>query len=141
MKFIQRLAIIMVVALSLGACSTIVNGTNQSVAFNSGAVTGANCKLTGGSEFAVSETFVTPANVQVPRSKKALQLACTKAGYKDATRTVNSKVEATTGGNLLLGGVVGAGVDAATGALYKYPESVILQMESIGGMSGDSIAR
>jgi len=126
---------------NLAACSTIVNGSNQKLAFNTGSVTGADCTLTGGSEFAVSEKFTTPAEVQVPRSKKALQMACTKAGYKDASRTINSKIEATTGGNILLGGVIGAGVDAATGALYKYPETIILEMESLGGMQDSQIAR
>lgn len=122
-------------AISLSACSTVINGANQSLAFNTGSVQGADCHLTGGSEFAVSEKFVSPAVIEVPRSKKALQLACTKAGYKDASRSVNSKVEATTGGNLLLGGFVGAGVDAATGALYKYPETVSLPMDRLNPAS------
>lgn len=128
-------------AISLSACSTIVNGSNQSLAFNTGDVTGADCKLTGGSEFAVSEKFTTPATVQVPRSKKALQLACSKAGYEEASRSINSKVEATTGGNLLLGGFIGAGVDAATGALYKYPETITLPMTKRGMVSNDSMAK
>lgn len=139
----NKLFTLSVVALcaNLGACSTIVNGTNQSLALNTGSVTGADCTLTGGSDFAVNETFSTPAVVEVPRSKKALQMECTKAGYQDASRTINSKVEATTGGNLLVGGFIGAGVDAATGALYKYPETVVLQMESLTGGNTAPIAR
>ncbi len=130
MKLYVKIVTVAAVAVLLPACSTIVNGTNQSVSFNTGEVTGAACDLTGGSEFSVNEKFTTPAVVQVPRSKKALQLDCKKAGYQDASRSVNSKIEATTGGNLLVGGIVGAGVDAATGALYKYPETVILLMET-----------
>jgi hypothetical protein len=124
---IKLLAAVMA-AVSLSACSTIVNGANQTISFKTGNVEGANCLLTGGSEFAVNEKFVSPDEVEVPRSKKALQLQCTKSGYQEASRSVISKVEATTGGNLLIGGFIGAGVDAATGALYKYPETVILNM-------------
>lgn len=129
---------ISMVVLSTSACSTIVNGSNQSIAFNTGDVEGANCELTGGSEFAVRENFTTPAAIQVPRSKKALQMECTKAGYKDAKRSINSKVEATMGGNLLIGGVVGGAVDAATGAMYKYPETVSLPMEKANSDDGSA---
>jgi len=49
------------VAVSLSACSTVVNGSNQLVAFDTGEVVGANCVATGGSSNAVNESFVTPA--------------------------------------------------------------------------------
>jgi hypothetical protein len=117
-------------AFAISGCSTVINGTNQSIAFQTGTVTGADCELTGGSDFAVQENFKTPARIEVPRSKKALQLQCSKEGYVTASKTVNSQVEATTGGNLLIGGFIGAGVDAATGALYKYPEGVNLPLEA-----------
>lgn len=119
-----------VTTIAISGCSTVINGTNQSIDFRTGTVSGADCELTGGSDFAVQETFKTPASVEVPRSKKALQLECSKDGYQTASKTVNSQVEATTGGNILLGGFIGAGVDAATGALYKYPEGVNLPLEA-----------
>ncbi len=118
---------------TLPACSTIVNGSNQTINFDSGSVSGANCELTGGSKLSVNETFVTPAEVKVPRSKKALKLKCDKSGYQTLNKTIASKIESTTAGNLLLGGVIGAGVDAATGAIYKYPEVVTVVMERLGG--------
>ncbi len=115
-------------AFSLSACSTIVNGSNQDISFNTKNVTGAQCELTGGSKFAVQESFVTPAVVKVPRSKKALQATCSMPGYQTTTKTIPSNYEVATAGNLLLGGVVGAGVDAATGAIYKYPDVVTITM-------------
>ena len=127
----------MIAAINLGACSTIVNGTNQSIAFSTGQVEGADCNLTGGSNHAVSKSFTSPAEVEVPRSGKSLTLACSKSGYQSAERQVDSKIEATTGGNLLLGGFVGAGVDAATGAVYKYPEEVDLPMEPAGAATSE----
>ena len=140
MKF--KILFAVVAAVNLGACSTIVNGTNQSIQFTTGSVDGADCNLTGGSNHAVSKSFVSPAEVEVPRSSKSLTLNCNKAGYQSAERQVDSKIEATTGGNLLLGGVIGAGVDAATGAVYKYPEEVDLPMDEIeAGTSTEPVAK
>ena len=51
-----------------------------------------------------------------------------------AETLIDGKVEATTGGNVLIGGFVGAGIDAATGALYKYPSEVDLPLTPEGDM-------
>lgn len=130
-----KVLLIWVSALQLGACSTIVNGTNQSIAFTTGAVEGAGCDLTGGSNRAVNESFTTPATIKVPRSGKAMNLKCSKSGYETAERLIDGTVEETTGGNLLLGGFIGAGVDAATGAIYKYPDTVDLPMQALGAVT------
>ncbi|NNC37881.1 MAG: hypothetical protein EX271_08735 [Acidimicrobiales bacterium] len=116
---------IVVPLLALPACSTIVNGKNQSVKVRTGYVGGADCLLSGGSKYAVKARFTTPAQIQIPRSKKALKLYCKKDGYLDAVQQVDAYMEETAVGNLLL---VGAGVDAYTGALYKYPDTIILEM-------------
>lgn len=114
----------------LPACSTVMNGGNQAVTFNTGEVSEANCTITGGSDNAVQLDFVSPAEVKLPRSKKALNVMCSKAGYADATQIVNSKVEASTAGNIITGGIIGVGVDALTGALYKYPDVVQIMMHT-----------
>jgi len=124
----SKLILALAASIGLSACSTIVNGSNQSIKVNTGEVTGANCTATGGSEFAVNETFVTPAELKIPRSKKALKIECNKAGFQTATQTVNGKVEGTTAGNLLIGGGIGVGVDALTGAIYTYPGTVSLTL-------------
>jgi hypothetical protein len=41
-------------------------------------------------------------------------------------------MEGTTGGNVLAGGFVGLGVDAMTGAMVKYPDTINLDLEPIG---------
>lgn len=126
---IKKIVAITAIATFLPACSTVVNGSNQLVKFNTGDVTGAKCKATGGSDLAVNEHFVTPAEVKLPRSKKKLDVTCNKEGYKEATKVVHSKVEGSTAGNVIAGGVIGIGVDALTGAIYKYPETVYIMME------------
>ena len=131
LKFVAVLA----AAVSLSACSTIVNGSNQMVKFNTGDVVGADCVATGGSEFALNEKFTTPAEVKLPRSKKKVDVTCTKAGYKTGTKSFHGKVEGSTAGNVILGGGIGVGVDALTGAIYKYPGTIVIPMEKIGAMS------
>ena len=127
-----KLIAISAIALQFGACSTVVNGTNQKIAFSTGSVSGADCSLTGGKNAAINVDFQSPAEVKVKRSSKALNLSCSKAGYQTAEKLIDGKVEATTGGNVLIGGFIGAGVDAATGALYKYPEAVDLPLTAVG---------
>jgi hypothetical protein len=135
MKIQNKLSLVLIAsALAfLPACSTIVNGSNQLVKFNTGDVSEANCTITGGSDLAVNEKFTSPAELKIPRSKKALNVACSKDGYEDASTKVNSKIEGSTGGNLLFGGPVGVGVDALTGAIYKYPDNVTIPMTALDG--------
>jgi len=122
----------MIAATTLPACSTIINGSNQSVKFNTGDVTGADCTATGGSDFAVNESFVTPAEVKIPRSKKALKIECNKAGYETGRKSVTGRIEGSTAGNIIAGGGIGVGVDALTGAIYKYPDTVIIPLTPLG---------
>lgn len=125
---IKKTLIITATSLSLGACSTIVNGQNQTVRVNTGTVTDADCVATGGSKGAVAETFSTPADVRFPRSSKSIEIVCDKAGYQTAEKTISGKVEGTTAGNLAVGGPIGLGVDALTGAIYRYPDVVSIPM-------------
>jgi len=62
-----------------------------------------------------------------------LNVSCSKPGYSDGSTQVTGRVEGTTAGNILLGGVIGLGVDAASGALYKYPDTVTVTLEEQGG--------
>jgi len=119
-------------AVSLSACSTIVNGSNQMVKFNTGDVEGANCVATGGSDYAVNESFTTPAEVKLPRSKKKIDITCDKEGYETGTKSILGKVEGSTAGNIIAGGGIGLGVDALTGAIYKYPDTVVIDMVKAG---------
>ena len=41
---------------------------------------------------------------------------------------VESNYEAMNAGNILIGGFIGIGVDAATGAMWKYPTAIVVPM-------------
>lgn len=125
-----KLLLLAVAAVAMTGCSTIANGKNQAVNFSTGAVEGADCLVTGGRDGSVYESFVTPSEVQIRRAKAAIDVECSKAGYKTASRRVESKMEGSTGGNVVAGGFVGLGVDAMTGAMFKYPDTILLNMEA-----------
>lgn len=125
-----KLLFLAAAAVAITGCSTIANGKNQAVNFSTGAVEGANCLVTGGRDGAVREEFQTPAEVQIRRAKAAIDVECSKAGYQTATRTVQSKMEGSTGGNVVAGGFVGLGVDAMTGAMFKYPDTIMIELEA-----------
>ncbi|RKQ69484.1 hypothetical protein DES40_2285 [Litorimonas taeanensis] len=130
-----KLVLATIIAFQLPACSTVMNGSNQLVKFTTGDVIGADCTATGGSDFAVNEKFTTPAEVKIPRSKKTLKVECNKEGYEVATKNIVGRIEGSTGGNILLGGPIGVGVDALSGAIYKYPDTILIPMDELNPSS------
>lgn len=83
-----------------------------------GPVTGASCKL----ENDKGVYYVTtPGTVTVRRSYKDMNVKCEKAEHPVGLATIKSSTKAMMAGNILFGGFIGAGVDAASGAAYDYP--------------------
>lgn len=111
--------------LSTG-CATITRGTEQDLAVESDPA-GASVTLSNGMK------GTTPTSFKVKR-KDSLTVTVQKPGYKTATVQVTPKVSdngaAGMAGNLLFGGIIGVGVDAANGAnkdLTPNPVKVTLQ--------------
>lgn len=122
------LAAIAALGVALSGCATIIKGTTQQVALSSPPIEGANCTLTNseGTWFAV-----TPTSVRVHRTKNDMTIVCKKGGYQDGTKIVESHFNGATAGNILLGGGIGIGVDAASGADNSYPEVVEVPMTPV----------
>lgn len=55
-------------------------------------------------------------------------MTCSLAGYQTAAVTRSPKFVGTTFGNIVLGGGIGAIVDASTGANYEYPGDITLAL-------------
>jgi hypothetical protein len=53
-----------------------------------------------------------------------LGVSCTRNGYDESTGTMSASFQTMTLGNVLLGGLIGVAVDAASGAMMEYPSSV-----------------
>lgn len=119
-------AAVLLAATQIGACASIVEGSTQSVLVTTPGVNDANCTLT--SPEIGSQMVRTPGSVTLSKSKHDVQVACAKEGYQDGAGTIPSNFEGMTLGNILLGGVIGVGIDAASGAMHKYAPSVAIVM-------------
>lgn len=126
MTVITRLAALAASVSLLAACSTIVEGTDQSVTVMTDP-SGASCKLQTGSRV-VAVVNPTPGTVQLDKSKDNVSVLCEKDGYQPSAGTLASSFEGMTFGNIIFGGIIGVGVDAASGAMNKYPDSVTIQL-------------
>jgi hypothetical protein len=111
-----------VAASGLTGCASIVSGTTQIVSVETlqpaGKVAGASCKL----ENDKGVWYVTtPGTVSVHRAYGDMMVKCEKEGVAAGVATVKSSTKAMMAGNILFGGPIGVGVDAASGAAYDYP--------------------
>lgn len=110
--------IIFAVGVSVGGCATITKGTTQAVAVSTPGAPGATCTLTSGG--IGSKTLTTPATIVLDKSQDNIQVVCRKECYQDAVGIIASHTEAMAAGNIIAGGVIGLGVDAASGAMNTY---------------------
>jgi hypothetical protein len=126
----MRRAGVLALALSVVACATITRGTNQNVAVNTPGVAGATCMV---STSVGPQTVVTPGTVSLAKGSASLPVHCTKQCYQDGAGVIASTIEPMTAGNLIVGGAIGIGVDAVSGAMNKYPDEVAIVMIPIPG--------
>lgn len=101
-------------ASTLGACATITRGTTTQFTVES---------IPPAAQVKTSTGFsceATPCTFKMPRKEKFV-VTVSKAGYKTATMQIDAKLAGNGAagflGNALIGGVIGAGVDVASGAM------------------------
>jgi hypothetical protein len=127
----KKFALIAFTVTTFSGCASIVTGSNQSLSVEAAApngenVVGANCKLVNDK----GNWFInTPGTVTVQRSYNDLNVSCTKDGHGPGITTVKSSTKAMAAGNIIFGGPIGAGVDAATGAAFDYPSLIKVLMD------------
>ena len=99
--------------LLASGCSTIVNGTRQTV-FVRSEPAGASVSVDG------EHRGETPCEITLSRGSSPKDVRVEKDGY-DATQTqLGTKMDEWVLGNIILGGPIGAIVDLSTGAFYEY---------------------
>lgn len=122
-KFFAAFAAAM--ALGLGGCATVMNGTNVDYTTDS-RPDGATVKFTNGA------SCTTPCALEL-RRKDDLRADITLAGHKPTYVLIQSKLGGSTFGNILLGGGVGAIVDGSNGASNRlYPRPLIVKLAPVG---------
>jgi hypothetical protein len=131
MKFNSRLAIratlVACATLSLGACATVTRGSHQAWTVET-TPGGAAAKTNIG--FACDAT---PCTWKMAR-KTEFDITVTKPGFKPYTTHITNQISGKGGaalaGNVLVGGLIGIGVDAATGASKDLtPNPLIVTLE------------
>jgi hypothetical protein len=132
-----RALLIAAVAASSAACATVTRGSTEDFTVQS-EPSGAAVKTTAGESCAA-----TPCTFKMSR-KAEFDVTVTKTGYKPATAHVTHQISKKGGtamvGNAIVGGLIGVGVDAVTGAandLRPNPVVVTLEPDSVPVASAD----
>lgn len=121
------LAYLIVVAAALASgCATVTKGTTQPVTLHTDP-DGATCQVSRDLTN-VGSLSATPGQVLVDKACGAIDISCRKSGHQPTEVRVNSEVQAWTFGNILIGGIIGFAVDAASGAMRQYPQFITLTL-------------
>jgi len=123
-----RLATLTFVLVVGSGCATITRGSNEAFVIETDPA-GAQVQLSNGLQCR------SPCSLKVKR-RGDFVVTIEKAGYETVSASITSSVD--TGGavgmagNVLLGGIIGAGVDAGTGAMHSHkPNPLVVRMEPI----------
>jgi PEGA domain-containing protein len=121
----MRWMFVVALAALCGGCATVTRGMNDQVQIES-EPPGADIRTSMG------QTCVTPCTLQFGR-KDQFTVTASKPGYHTSEMPVQTRVAgagvAGFAGNVLIGGVIGMGVDAASGAMLEhYPNPVMMKM-------------
>lgn len=108
------------------ACSSIIEGTSQTITLNTNP-SGADCALYR-EGIVIGRVNPTPGSVVVEKTKHDITIKCVKEGYQEATYLNNSGVAGATFGNIILGGGIGWAIDSASGADNQYETPVNLTL-------------
>jgi hypothetical protein len=120
------LIISVIATASLSSCATVTRGTKEVFTVDS---TPQNASV----QLSTGVSGQTPASFKVPR-RETLIVTISKEGYNTRQITVPSHISGGGGvamaGNVLLGGLIGAGIDAGSGAMYEHkPNPLNVQLE------------
>ncbi|MDQ0781076.1 PEGA domain-containing protein [Chryseobacterium sp. W4I1] len=112
------------ITLSTTSCATIFTGTKDSISFTS-TPEGAKVFHKG------VEKCVTPCTAEISRGLSKQTVTFEKEGFADKEVKLTKTFNPVTLVNILLGGAIGVGIDAATGSLTKYsPKAYTVELEA-----------
>ena len=128
-KSFMRVATIVAAALSASACATVTRGSSEAWTVET---------IPGGAAVRTNAGYAcdsTPCTWKLAR-KKEFEVTITKPGYKTVRTQVIHQMSggggAALAGNVLVGGIIGLGIDSVTGAsleLKPNPLKVTLEPE------------
>ncbi len=127
MKY-NKLATLTAVLLLGSGCATITRGSNEAFVIETDPA-GVQAQLSNGLQCR------TPCSLKVKR-RGDFVVTLEKEGYETVRASITSSVDtggaAGMAGNVLLGGIIGAGVDAGTGAMHSHkPNPLVVKLVPI----------
>jgi hypothetical protein len=112
-------------ALSLlSGCSTVIEGSSQQVMFETVGALDAACSVMLG-ENKMRYTVYPPQKIWIKKSAEPMNIFCQAPGNRTRTIIVESEVAGTTFLNVF-NGTLGGFYDGQSGAMFKYPDNVIV---------------
>ncbi len=132
MRFPTILGVAGLVLSTANGCATITRGSEEALEVKT-QPPGADVQLSTG------ETCTTPCAIKKKRNA-SFTVNIRKEGFKPVSVNVNHQTAgggaAGMAGNLIFGGVIGAGVDAASGATQELvPNPIEIDLETAGGVA------
>jgi hypothetical protein len=124
MKKKLSISLLIGAALSVTSCATIITGTKDKISFTS-TPEGAKVMHKG------VEKCTTPCTAEISRSLSKQTVTFEKEGFSNNEVKLTKTFNAVSLVNILLGGAIGIGIDAATGSLTKYsPKEYKVELEA-----------
>jgi hypothetical protein len=131
----MRILGIVALAATLGGCASVTRGTTENISIAT-TPSGATADITG---LEIPTACVTPC-VIVAKRNADITITIGKEGFEPQviplTRDISGSGGAGFAGNILLGGVIGMGVDAVTGAATDHrPNPVIVTLQPVAPLT------
>lgn len=114
----------------LPACATITTGTEHTMAVVTDPA-GASCELRRGGDL-IGVIARTPGTVRFGKSYRDIAVDCAHATAGRGATTVSAGFQPMFLGNILLGGVIGMGVDIVSAAGADYPNTAYVTLQPTG---------
>ena len=125
MKRMNVIAVAALLPFSVGGCATVINGTSQDYEMAS-QPSGAKVTLSNG------QSCQAPCKISLKR-RNDLSATLELDGYKTEKVYIQSRTGGAGVGNILLGGIIGAGVDASNGSMNSlYPRPLNVKLVADG---------
>lgn len=125
-KITRRSAPLMLAPLLMSGCATVTEGTRQDVTIVTTGTSGALCVIANadGEEMA---RVTSPGRASVPRERTVLRVRCAQEGYRPGQADVRPSVSPRS----RVQAPLGYAVDGLSGAMWRYPSEVSVEMVRI----------
>lgn len=115
-----------VLAMLLSGCATYLDSPMQKIMVLTPGANNARCTLVADEANYVAYP---PQAITVRRMQEPMRVTCMAPGNREKTMVIYSGINAATTNNAFNGGV-GLAVDQLSGALYQYPETVVVDFRN-----------